>query len=154
MQGLNLKSPDYQLMERTLHALKENSAAWPFQEPVNLEEVPDYLDVIKQPMGRCHFLAESLCFDADSPLQISRQWERSSKPTSTKTSSNSSTMLCSSLVTVAPTIPKPPSTQSSPRRWRRCWKIYFPATSEGSRPQPTSYYHLFLASLYYVCISI
>ncbi|RXW25074.1 hypothetical protein EST38_g818 [Candolleomyces aberdarensis] len=50
MQGLNLKSPDYQLMERTLHTLRENSAAWPFQDPVNLEEVPDYLDVIKQPM--------------------------------------------------------------------------------------------------------
>ncbi|KAF6763071.1 histone acetyltransferase NGF-1 [Ephemerocybe angulata] len=50
-KDLNLKSPDYNLMERTLHSLKEHSLSWPFREPVNLEEVPDYLDVIKTPMG-------------------------------------------------------------------------------------------------------
>ena len=51
MLSLNLKSPDYNLMEKTLNNLKGHSSSWPFREPVNLDEVPDYLEFIKSPMG-------------------------------------------------------------------------------------------------------
>ena len=44
-------------MEKTLHSLKENGAAWPFLTPVDPEEVPDYQDVIKNPMGNPFALA-------------------------------------------------------------------------------------------------
>ena len=27
--------------------------AWPFLEPVNADEVPEYYDVIKEPVGEC-----------------------------------------------------------------------------------------------------
>ena len=57
MLSLNLKSPDYNLMEKTLNNLKEHSLSWPFREPVNLDEVPDYLEFIKNPMGACHTLS-------------------------------------------------------------------------------------------------
>ncbi|TEB30345.1 histone acetyltransferase, GCN5 superfamily [Coprinellus micaceus] len=50
MLSLNLKSPDYNLMERTLSNLKGHGSSWPFREPVNLDEVPDYLEFIKSPM--------------------------------------------------------------------------------------------------------
>jgi histone acetyltransferase len=38
-------------MERLLSDLQGHSVAWAFQQPVNGDEVPDYYDVIKEPMG-------------------------------------------------------------------------------------------------------
>ncbi|TFK23962.1 hypothetical protein FA15DRAFT_593334 [Coprinopsis marcescibilis] len=55
MLNLNLKSPDYALMEKSLNALRESSHSWAFRDPVKLDEVPDYLDVVKTPMGK-HFI--------------------------------------------------------------------------------------------------
>lgn len=48
--NLNLKSPDYHLMEKTLQNLIANPNSWPFHAPVNTDEVTDYLDVITHPM--------------------------------------------------------------------------------------------------------
>lgn len=45
------KSPDYQVMERVLRSLQNHSSAWPFAKPVRIEEVADYFDVVKHPMG-------------------------------------------------------------------------------------------------------
>ena len=39
------------MMERMINELFNNSRAWAFREPVNVEEVVDYLDFIKEPMG-------------------------------------------------------------------------------------------------------
>lgn len=36
--------------ERILELLKNHKSAWPFKEPVKREEVPDYYDVIKNPI--------------------------------------------------------------------------------------------------------
>jgi len=33
-----------------LNDLQNNTNAWPFQRPVNKDEVPDYYEVIKEPM--------------------------------------------------------------------------------------------------------
>ncbi len=38
-------------MEQLLRDLQEHGMAWPFQEPVKREDVPDYYDVITSPMG-------------------------------------------------------------------------------------------------------
>jgi histone acetyltransferase len=38
-------------MERLLKELTEHPQAWPFALPVNAKEVPDYYEVIKNPMG-------------------------------------------------------------------------------------------------------
>jgi histone acetyltransferase len=38
-------------MQKTMKELKEHSAAWAFLVPVNGEEVVDYYDFIKEPMG-------------------------------------------------------------------------------------------------------
>ena len=38
-------------MEKLLSDLSGHTLAWPFQQPVNADEVPDYYKVIKQPMG-------------------------------------------------------------------------------------------------------
>ena len=45
------KSADYQVMERVLRSLQNHSSAWPFAKPVRIEEVADYFDVVKRPMG-------------------------------------------------------------------------------------------------------
>jgi len=37
-------------MERLLRDLKGHSSAWPFMQPVSAEDVPDYYEVIKNPM--------------------------------------------------------------------------------------------------------
>ena len=39
------------LMERLINELLSNSRSWAFREPVNVEEVVDYLEFIKEPMG-------------------------------------------------------------------------------------------------------
>jgi hypothetical protein len=38
-------------MERVISELLGNSRAWAFREPVNVEEVVDYLEFVKEPMG-------------------------------------------------------------------------------------------------------
>ncbi|KAF2862028.1 histone acetyltransferase GCN5 [Piedraia hortae CBS 480.64] len=44
------RSPSHSLLVGLLSALQTCSAAWPFLQPVNADEVHDYYDVIKQPM--------------------------------------------------------------------------------------------------------
>lgn len=39
-------------MAKWLAALQSHGAAWPFLQPVNGEEVVDYYDVVKNPMGQ------------------------------------------------------------------------------------------------------
>lgn len=45
------KTATHSLMERLINELYNNSRAWAFRDPVNVEEVVDYLDIIKEPMG-------------------------------------------------------------------------------------------------------
>ncbi len=35
-----------------IQKIKQNKNSWPFLTPVNKSEVPDYYDVIKEPMGK------------------------------------------------------------------------------------------------------
>ncbi|KAF2731596.1 Bromodomain-containing protein [Polyplosphaeria fusca] len=42
--------PNYNALLHLLNDLQNNSNAWPFQQPVNKDEVLDYYDVIKEPM--------------------------------------------------------------------------------------------------------
>lgn len=37
--------------QNILKLLNNHTASWPFKKPVNPEEVPDYADLIKNPMG-------------------------------------------------------------------------------------------------------
>lgn len=45
------KSPERNIMERLLLDLQQHPLSWAFLQPVNAEEVPDYYEVIKDPMG-------------------------------------------------------------------------------------------------------
>lgn len=36
--------------------IRQNKNAWPFLKPVDLKEVPDYLEIIKEPMGKKFYL--------------------------------------------------------------------------------------------------
>ncbi|KAF2454754.1 Bromodomain-containing protein [Lineolata rhizophorae] len=42
--------PNYNALLHLLNDLQNHSSAWPFQQPVNKDEVADYYDVIKEPM--------------------------------------------------------------------------------------------------------
>ena len=42
-------------MEKLLYELKNEPRSWPFRVPVDPEEVPGYLDVIKEPMGMSRY---------------------------------------------------------------------------------------------------
>lgn len=42
--------PNYNQLLHLLNDMQNHSAAWPFTQPVNRDEVPDYYDVIKEPM--------------------------------------------------------------------------------------------------------
>jgi hypothetical protein len=42
--------PNYNALLHLLNDMQNNSNAWPFQQPVNKDEVLDYYDVIKEPM--------------------------------------------------------------------------------------------------------
>lgn len=54
----NGKSPEHGLMEKLLSDLQGNSLSFAFRQPVSAEDVPDYYEVIKSPMGAFipHFL--------------------------------------------------------------------------------------------------
>ena len=52
------KSSDYHFMERVLKDLTGRSQVWPFLKPVNLSEVPDYYDFVKNPMGTFRVLSD------------------------------------------------------------------------------------------------
>ena len=47
----NGKSAEHTSMEKLLSDLQGHPLAWAFLQPVNGEEVADYYEVIKQPMG-------------------------------------------------------------------------------------------------------
>lgn len=51
MSRNNGKSAEYSAMEKLLSDLQGHALAWAFLQPVNGEEVADYYEVIKQPMG-------------------------------------------------------------------------------------------------------
>ena len=38
-------------MKAMIAAIQHNSDAWPFLEPVDTKQLPDYLDVVKEPIG-------------------------------------------------------------------------------------------------------
>ncbi|GAV48198.1 hypothetical protein ZYGR_0I04950 [Zygosaccharomyces rouxii] len=44
------RGPHYAAMQNVLTEMQNHAAAWPFLQPVNREEVPDYYDFIKEPM--------------------------------------------------------------------------------------------------------
>lgn len=44
------RSPHHAYMQHLLTELQNNAASWPFAQPVNKEEVPDYYEVVKEPM--------------------------------------------------------------------------------------------------------
>lgn len=44
------RGPHYAIIQNLLTELQNHAAAWPFLQPVNKEEVPDYYDFIKEPM--------------------------------------------------------------------------------------------------------
>ena len=43
-------------MESILSDLQAHPQAWPFKEPVNAQEVPNYYDVIQNPMGQSYLI--------------------------------------------------------------------------------------------------
>ncbi|VDN42496.1 unnamed protein product [Gongylonema pulchrum] len=48
---LILSRADFALLWQVLDNLKEHRTSWPFREPVDAEEHPDYYKIIKKPMG-------------------------------------------------------------------------------------------------------
>lgn len=45
------KSADHYFMERVLKEMIDHPQGWAFVHPVNKDDVADYYDVIKNPMG-------------------------------------------------------------------------------------------------------
>ncbi len=56
------KSAEQSAMERLLSDLQTHPLAWAFLQPVNGEEVQDYYEVIKQPMGEIFSLSIPITF--------------------------------------------------------------------------------------------
>ncbi|OLL26183.1 Histone acetyltransferase GCN5, partial [Neolecta irregularis DAH-3] len=49
------RGPQYGMVLHLLNELQNHASAWPFVQPVNKDEVTDYYDVIKEPMGITKF---------------------------------------------------------------------------------------------------
>jgi histone acetyltransferase len=45
------KNPEHAIMRRLLSDMQTHTSGWPFLQPVNAEEVADYYEVVKNPMG-------------------------------------------------------------------------------------------------------
>lgn len=48
-------SPHYNTMLHIVEEMQNYTHAWPFLEPVSIEDVADYYDIIKDPMGKFHW---------------------------------------------------------------------------------------------------
>ena len=48
-------------MDRLLRDMQNHPQAWPFLTPVNAEDVPDYYEVIKEPMGMLRQCLRDTC---------------------------------------------------------------------------------------------
>lgn len=46
----NLDSKDYEQLKKLLKSIQQHRNAWPFLKPVDSRQVPDYYDIIKEPM--------------------------------------------------------------------------------------------------------
>lgn len=55
----------YHVLQTLLTELQNQPSAWPFVQPVNREEVPDYYEVILEPMGTLRPLSSDLTFRFD-----------------------------------------------------------------------------------------
>ncbi|ODQ66453.1 hypothetical protein NADFUDRAFT_82268 [Nadsonia fulvescens var. elongata DSM 6958] len=44
------RGPHFAIMQHILSEMQNHPSAWPFAQPVNKDEVPDYYDIIKEPM--------------------------------------------------------------------------------------------------------
>ena len=51
--GDGTPSPEnlHKFMRATLHSVSDHADAWPFLEPVDPVEVPDYYEIVKEPMS-------------------------------------------------------------------------------------------------------
>lgn len=68
------RGPHYAAIQNILTELQNHASAWPFLQPVNKEEVPDYYDFIKEPMdlstmevkleNNCYAKMEDFIYDA------------------------------------------------------------------------------------------
>lgn len=67
-------------MERLLADLQQHALSWAFLQPVNAEDVPDYHEVIKEPMG-VHLQRNCIIVKTilTTPVQISVRWNTNSK---------------------------------------------------------------------------
>lgn len=52
----NQRNPDHNIMMKLLSELQLHPVAWPFLQPVPTDEVTDYLEFIKKPMGKLDHL--------------------------------------------------------------------------------------------------
>lgn len=48
--------------------MHDNLDAWPFKEPVDARDVPDYYDIIKDPMGKIFHLNTMLLPEVDDQI--------------------------------------------------------------------------------------
>ena len=49
-----LTEEDYAEISKTLKQIQQHKCAWPFSNPVDVKEAPNYYRVIRDPMGITH----------------------------------------------------------------------------------------------------
>jgi len=64
------QNAEYHFMKKLLGDLQDHPQAWAFQRPVNGDEVIDYYDVIKKPMGTYKFSSLTHFADCSFPPGI------------------------------------------------------------------------------------
>jgi len=47
-----MNATDYEHLKKLIKQIQGHKSAWPFMEPVDPNEAPDYYKVIKQPIGK------------------------------------------------------------------------------------------------------
>lgn len=122
------RSADSHYLSRIISDLVGHSLSWAFLEPVKTEDVPDYYDVIKNPMGTLGRLSRSLPFSDHS--QISRQCGISSTRISTRLSKHSLQTHNSYSIIVGSTIQKTPFIPETQPSWRHTSKICYRSSGQ------------------------
>lgn len=117
--------------------VKSHAAAWPFLKPVDKNEVPDYYDHIKYPMGE--YSLSACCGPREQPLclQTLRPWVNVWRTTTMPASGSlwQTCHACSSIVGCTTALT--PSTTVAPTSWRNtsrpAWEKWASGTNSRVR---------------------
>lgn len=121
----------YNQMRHLVAELRDHASSWPFQDPVNADEVTDYYEIIREPMGKLRM--DVLDISSLMLSQISRHWNKTWKMMRILRWTSLCVMSKRSLTTAGCTTQNRPTMQDARTNWSNISRnVYICGRMEGN----------------------